>query len=118
MPELPDVEVYRGRVAATALHQKIAGVEVRSASILEGDSRRRLSDTLEGRRFESVARHGKHLFVSVSGRGFLPMHFGMPGPWITPRRRKDDACPACGGGLEKIRVSDRSAYCRPKDQQG
>lgn len=33
-------------------------------------------------------------------------------------RGKDARCPGCGGGLENIRVSDRSAYCRPKDQQG
>lgn len=33
-------------------------------------------------------------------------------------RGKDARCPGCGDGLEKIRVSDRSAYCRPKDQQG
>ncbi len=38
--------------------------------------------------------------------------------WITPRRGKDARCPSCGGELEKIRVSGRSAYYCPKDQRG
>ncbi len=263
LPELPDVEIYREYIAATSLHRKITRVELRSASILEGISRRRLKETLEGRRFESAKRHGKHLFVSISGRGFLALHFGMtgtlkyfkdlekdtehdrmrvsfsngyhlaydcrrklgrvglaedierfreahglgpdalddrlgfeeflralegsraavkstlmdqkriagignvysdeilfqsgvrpgaktrglgeerlqrvyrsmrhvlltaverradpgsmPASWITPRRGKDARCPNCGGELEKIRVSGRSAYFCPKDQQG
>ena len=79
MPELPDVETFRRYLNATSLHQRIIGVDVRSAYILKGVSARELVRRLKGRCFESSRRHGKHLFVRADGDLWLRLHFGMTG---------------------------------------
>lgn len=79
MPELPDLEVARRYVNATSLHQKIHSVEVRNEKILGDVSVRELRDALEGRTFDAVRRHGKNLFLSLEGGGWLYVHFGMTG---------------------------------------
>jgi len=78
MPELPDVEVFRRYLNATALHQEIKAVTVRSQKILDGISIKRLKASLEGRPFNSTRRHGKYLFAQV-GDHWLVFHFGMTG---------------------------------------
>ncbi|MDZ7700387.1 MAG: DNA-formamidopyrimidine glycosylase family protein [Deltaproteobacteria bacterium] len=78
MPELPDVEVFRRYFNATALHQKIGSVSVRSQKILDGISAKQLKATLEGHPFKATRRHGKHLFAEVDSR-WLVFHFGMTG---------------------------------------
>ena len=79
MPELPDVETFRRYLNATSLHQRIIGVDVRSAYILKGVSARELVRRLKGDCFESSRRHGKHLFVRADGDLWLRLHFGMTG---------------------------------------
>src|SRR6266581_5999294 len=79
MPESPDVETFRRYLNATSLHQRIIGVDVRSAYILKGVSARELVRRLKGRCFESSRRHGKHLFVRADGDLWLRLHFGMTG---------------------------------------
>src|SRR5881392_2417968 len=79
MPELPDVEYFKRYLNATSLHQRIIGVDVRSAYILKGVSARELVRRLKGRCFESSRRHGKHLFVRADGDLWLRLHFGMTG---------------------------------------
>src|SRR6266853_235892 len=79
MPELPDVETFKRYLDATSLHQRISGVDVRSAYVLKGVSARELARRLKGRRFESSRRHGKHLFVRANGDLWLRLHFGMTG---------------------------------------
>jgi len=79
MPELPEVETYKRDLDATSLHQEITGVEVRDAYVLQNISGRQLSRRLEGRRFESSYRHGKHLFVRAGDELWLRLHFGMTG---------------------------------------
>src|SRR5438094_7685986 len=79
MPELTDVETFRRYLNATSLHQRIIGVDVRSAYILKGVSARELVRRLKGRCFESSRRHGKHLFVRADGHLWLRLHFGMTG---------------------------------------
>lgn len=86
MPELPDVEGFRTYIESTSLHQTIEEVDVRSPEILEGISAPGLIRTLEGRRFESTRRHGKHLFIRLDAGGWLFYHFGMTGQ---PRHFKD-----------------------------
>lgn len=78
MPELPDVELFRRRVAAGALGRPIAAVEVAEARLLAGGlSAERLARTLAGDRFRETRRHGKHLFVGLGGGPWLALHFGM-----------------------------------------
>ena len=79
MPELPDVEVFRQYMEHKALNQPIEQVQILAEEILEGTTAKRLKSHLEGREFESTARHGKHLFVKVSRNGWLVFHFGMTG---------------------------------------
>src|SRR6266508_5127503 len=89
MPELPDVESFKRYLDATSLHQRITGVDVRSAYVLKGVSARELVRRLKGRRFESSRRHGKHLFVRADGDLWLRLHFGMTGSlqYLKPREQ-------------------------------
>src|ERR1044071_9514843 len=79
MPELPEVETFKRYLDATSLHQRITGVEVRDAYVLQNISGRQLSRRLQGRRFEKSHRHGKHLFVRAGDELWLRLHFGMTG---------------------------------------
>lgn len=79
MPELPDVETFKRYVDATALHQPIETVEVDAARELNGMAPVTLARRLSGQSLERTHRHGKHLFVHVSGDGWLRLHFGMTG---------------------------------------
>jgi formamidopyrimidine-DNA glycosylase len=79
MPELPDVEVFRRYLDATALHKKIEGVKVGKKRVLEGVSAARLDKALAGRELERTHRHGKHLLVQTSDSQWLALHFGMTG---------------------------------------
>ncbi len=51
MPELPDVEISKEYFQATALHQEINGIEVKSSDLLEGISKQRLIEKLSHRKF-------------------------------------------------------------------
>lgn len=79
MPELPDVQAFRQYLNATALHQEIAGLEVKSDTLLEGTTAEELRSTLTGRSFASTDRHGKYLFVHLDDGRWLLLHFGMSG---------------------------------------
>jgi formamidopyrimidine-DNA glycosylase len=95
MPELPDVETFKRYLDATSLHQRITGVDVRSAYVLKGVSTRELARRLKGRRFESSRRHGKHLFVRADGDLWLRLHFGMTGSLQYFKCKKQGPRPAC-----------------------
>lgn len=79
MPELPDVEIFKQYLDATALHQSIHRVELDTAMILDHISRQSLIQTLNGRQLESTRRHGKHLLVALDRGPYLTLHFGMTG---------------------------------------
>ncbi|HVG25445.1 MAG TPA: DNA-formamidopyrimidine glycosylase family protein [Thermoanaerobaculia bacterium] len=78
MPELPEVETYARYFARHALHQRIRKVDVRDERILGEIRRDTFARKLKGRAFESVRRHGKHLFADA-GTTWLHLHFGMTG---------------------------------------
>jgi formamidopyrimidine-DNA glycosylase len=78
MPELPDVEGFRGVLQSCAQGRVIRRVDVRDAGVLHGVSARRLRDALEGRRVTGVRRHGKWLLARTGGPT-LVLHFGMTG---------------------------------------
>lgn len=79
MPELPDVELYRQCLDATALHQRIARIHVGSPRILAETTPQGLGRILKGAMFEATARHGKYLFAALDRSGWLLLHFGMTG---------------------------------------
>jgi formamidopyrimidine-DNA glycosylase len=79
MPELPDVENYRRRLARSGLRKKITHVAVGDGRILGKLSARAFSRHLTGHRLLSTRRHGKHLLAKIEGNGWLTLHFGMTG---------------------------------------
>lgn len=80
MPELPEVESYRRYFERYAMRRPVRGVSVADAGVLApGTTAAALRRALMGKRFTSVRRHGKNLFVEISGDGFLRIHFGMTG---------------------------------------
>ena len=79
MPELPDLEVFKRYVDSTSLHQNIETIEVKDGRVLGGVSAGELERGLEGRKFESTRRHGKHLFVELDDGPWLLLHFGKEG---------------------------------------
>ena len=79
MPELPELEVFKRYVDTTCLHQNIEMIEVKNGKVLGRVSADRLKCGLEGRKFESTRRHGKHLFVELGDGPWLLLHFGKEG---------------------------------------
>lgn len=79
MPELPDVEIFKRYLDATALHQEIVETRVHDERVLEDVSAAALQRRVTGRRLEGTARHGKHLFATLGDDVWLMLHFGMTG---------------------------------------
>jgi formamidopyrimidine-DNA glycosylase len=82
VPELPDVEVFRRRLARSGLHRRMGRVEVPDPTVLRTVSRQRLARTLHDRELVRTRRHGKHLLVAVDEVGWLVLHFGMTGSLV------------------------------------
>jgi formamidopyrimidine-DNA glycosylase len=78
MPELPEVELYTRYFAAHALGQRVQRVRVLDERILGEVRTETFARTLRGRSFDTVRRHGKHLFAAA-GSDWLHLHFGMTG---------------------------------------
>lgn len=73
MPELPEVETIRRDLAPALQGSTIAGIRVLKPDILlDGDSPRRFSAALRGRRISSVDRRGKNLLVHIESDGLKP----------------------------------------------
>jgi len=79
MPELPDVEYFKGLIERHALGKNIVRAEVSDARILATLSARTLSRRIEGARLVTARRHGKHLMAKVDKGGWLTFHFGLTG---------------------------------------
>jgi formamidopyrimidine-DNA glycosylase len=79
MPELPDVSVFKKYLDSTALHSKIADVEVADKGVLGEVGSRQLGKRLRGHELVSSRQHGKYLFVETNGPEWLLLHFGMTG---------------------------------------
>jgi formamidopyrimidine-DNA glycosylase len=79
MPELPDVEVFKRYLDATALNQKIARVSVQNTTVLRHIAPQTLARNLKGRMLRSSRRHGKFLFGQLDQDGSVIFHFGMTG---------------------------------------
>ena len=78
MPELPEVEIFR-QVADSCRGRAINHASIADPGILEGIPAQDLERLLKGEYLRSSRRHGKHLFLELSGAGTLAMHFGMNG---------------------------------------
>jgi formamidopyrimidine-DNA glycosylase len=79
VPELPDVETFRGYIDATALHKHIRRVGPLDASVVANCSTSKLKRHLSGTTLDQTRRHGKHLGVHLDSGEWLMLHFGMTG---------------------------------------
>ncbi|HTL70323.1 MAG TPA: DNA-formamidopyrimidine glycosylase family protein [Candidatus Eisenbacteria bacterium] len=78
MPELPEVANY-ALVARRAIGKRIESADLRRPKILGGVSHGRLEAFLKDQRFTDTRRHGKFLFLRLSGGKWLGLHFGLSG---------------------------------------
>jgi formamidopyrimidine-DNA glycosylase len=80
MPELPEVETARRRLASCLVGRRIAAVTtVPDPIVYHGVSPRRFALALRGRRVLAVRRKGKHLWMELDRRPWPLFHLGMTG---------------------------------------
>jgi len=105
MPELPDVEGFRGVFAEHGAGRRIEAVGVADPQVLRDVSEKRFRAALVGRSFGAPERQGKWLIVPLSDGPLLLLHFGMTGSigWEsekTPPHRHDRVTFSLGHGHE------------------
>jgi formamidopyrimidine-DNA glycosylase len=79
MPELPEVEVTRRRIAPLLEGRRVARVHASKPSYFFLTPPARLRRALEGRAFGKLERVGKYLVAEVEGGARLLLHLGMTG---------------------------------------
>jgi formamidopyrimidine-DNA glycosylase len=79
MPELPEVEVTRRRIAPLLVGRRIRRVRTTPASYLFLTEPGRLRRGLAGRTVCALERHGKYLVAELDGARRLVVHLGMTG---------------------------------------
>ena len=79
MPELPEVETTRRRIAPLLVGRRIEKVETTRPSYFFLTPPAELKQRLEGRRVESLDRVGKYLVAGLEGGSRLLLHLGMTG---------------------------------------
>jgi formamidopyrimidine-DNA glycosylase len=79
MPELPEVEVTRRRIAPLLLGRRILHVHTTRNSYFFVTRPSRVRSGLEGRTVEALERRGKYLVARLDGGGRLVLHLGMTG---------------------------------------
>jgi formamidopyrimidine-DNA glycosylase len=83
MPELPEVEVTRRRIAPLALGRTIIEVRASGARPVFLTRPARLRAKLLGRRIEAVERRGKYLLFRLDDGGAFGIHLGMTGQLLS-----------------------------------
>jgi formamidopyrimidine-DNA glycosylase len=96
MPELPEVEVTRRRIAPLLLGRRIAGVETTDDSYFFLTKPAKLRRVLPGRTPVALDRHGKYLVVTLDNHASLVLHLGMTGQLF-------------GGGAKSVRLLSAAA---------
>ncbi|NNE51297.1 MAG: DNA-formamidopyrimidine glycosylase [Sulfitobacter sp.] len=78
MPELPEAEAARKRIADGALHRTIEGFSLGEVTYMDlpGENDR---ERLIGTQFTRTHRHGKYIFVGSTHGPWLHIHLGMAG---------------------------------------
>ncbi len=90
MPELPEVETFRRYIDRTSMGRTIERAEVKNPIIVRPFSAAEVVAAVQGSSFISSHRHGKNLFLELSGGGWLTWHFGMTGEPLFFVRAEDD----------------------------
>lgn len=107
MPELPEVEVTRRRIAPLLVGRRIARARVGAPSYVYVTSPRTLARRLQGRTALGLHRIGKYLLLDFEGDHHLVIHLGMTGQLFSGAARS----------VRLLSATARSAL-RPEEQQG
>ena len=86
MPELPEVETVRRRVAEQVTRARIVGMRVVDEGVIRGIGARELTSLAVDGRISDVVRHGKQLFLVLEGGGAITVHLGMTGDLMVRAR--------------------------------
>jgi formamidopyrimidine-DNA glycosylase len=84
MPELPEVESVRRRIAPGLVRARITAVDVRRPD-LRAPFPRHFVQRLTGQTVVALTRRGKYLLASLSSKETLLMHLGMSGSFRVVR---------------------------------
>jgi formamidopyrimidine-DNA glycosylase len=79
MPELPEVETIRRRLAPLVEGRTLTTLEILDPRWCEPLAPQALRDALEGREIQRLGRRGKYLILEAAGEVFLLMHLRMTG---------------------------------------
>jgi formamidopyrimidine-DNA glycosylase len=79
MPELPEVEVTRRKIAPKLVGRTIAAVHTTKPSYFFLTPPAQLKRRLKGRRVSELLRHGKYLIATLDDGSRLLLHLGMTG---------------------------------------
>jgi len=113
MPELPDVEIFKQYLDATALHQTIDAVDIRFQSGVHPQAK---ANSLKEKSFKELFREMREKVLPTAiERRADPAQF--PDDYIIPQRQKGGHCPKCDGELQQIKVSGRTTYLCPRCQK-
>lgn len=78
MPELPESDAARRRIADHCLNRTIEGFDLGEVSHVELPSEAE-RERLVGTQFSTTRRHGKYIFAGTQGGPWLHVHLGMSG---------------------------------------
>jgi formamidopyrimidine-DNA glycosylase len=109
MPELPEVEVTRRRIADKLLGRTIARVHTTPSSYFFLTPPRELARRLLARRVDALTRHGKYLLAELDDGSRLFMHLGMTGQLFTASARSVRLLSATRGGALTPEAQDAFA---------
>ncbi len=107
MPELPEVEVTRRRIAPRLVGRRIRAVTTTADSYFFLTKPAPLEKGLVGRTVTSLSRHGKYLLAELDDHKRLLLHLGMTGQLFT-----DDA-----SSVRLLSSTSRSSLA-PDEQRG
>jgi formamidopyrimidine-DNA glycosylase len=79
VPELPEVETERGRLAARMVGRRIASAAIDDPRLTRPEEPAWIAARLAGERVEAVERRGKYLVVRLEGGQVLLVHLRMTG---------------------------------------
>jgi formamidopyrimidine-DNA glycosylase len=107
VPELPEVEVTRRRVAPLVVGRTIAEITTSASRRLFLTPPSRLRQQLLGRRVDAVERLGKYLLFRLHDGGRLCVHLGMTGQLVTSNAFERPCTP---GGTRRRTAPDRHIH--------
>lgn len=119
MPELPEVEVTRQRIAPLLVGRAIAEVATTRPSYFFLTPPARLRRVLAGRRTESLERHGKYLVASLDDGSRLVLHLGMTGQLFSSAVTSPRLLRAAARAMQVQPRLDGQALCAmPREPEG